>query len=938
LKKIFLLGIIQLLISFVFAQQKYWQQEANFNITVSLNDVDNTLTGFEEITYTNNSPDTLNFIWFHLWPNAYKNDKTAFSDQLLENGNTAFYFSEENKKGYINQLNFKVDKINAFTEDHPQHQDIIKLILPQPLAPSKSIKIETPFKVKLPYNFSRGGHTGQSYQITQWYPKPAVYDKNGWHEMPYLDQGEFYSEFGNFDVEITLPANYIVAATGELQNEKKWLKEKYNTLNFRPDGLEHSSKIKSSDLLATPVSSKEIKTINFKQNNIHDFAWFADKRFNIRQDTLKLNSGRIINVYAYFLPQKKDLWVNSISFMKKAILTKCDWIGEYPYNVMSVVDDAAVKAGGMEYPTVTILSAKGSEAYLEQVINHEIGHNWFYGILATDERKYPWMDEGINSYYDLKYGYKMDLKTNDFISKRLPEDIRSLALHSYIKFKKDQPIYTSSENFSQFNYGLIGYYKSALFFKKLEAEIGIDNFDKAMQAYFEKWKFKHPQPEDLKQIMEAVSGKSLDNTFSLLNQKGSLETPQHKKQIKLTSFFNTKETDKYNYISLAPVAGYNFYDKLMVGGLIHNYNLPSTAFQFAIAPMYATGTKKLNGIARAEYNWFPKTNGDKLTLSVAASLFTGGSFKDSTGKKNPLQYSKIVPSLKYVFANNNPRSYVKKYIQFKTFIIKETNILFTRDVVNNIDVITYPTSQRFLNQLQIGIENNRKLYPYNGIFQAEQGEGFVRLNFTGNYYFNYAKGGGLDVRFFVGKFIYTGDKSFATQYKTYPYHFNMTGAKGEEDYNYTNYFIGRNEFEGFASQQIMNRDGFFKVRTDLLSSKVGRTDDWLSAVNLITDIPDKINILNALPVKIPVRIFVDIGTYAEAWKKNSTSGRLLYDAGFQLSLFKNVLNIYVPVLYSKVYGDYFKSTIPEKRFQKNISFSIDIQRLKVANFFPQLNL
>jgi|GEM_PF-5321089 len=140
------------------------------------------------------------YIWIHLWPNAYKNDRTALSDQLLGNGRTDFYFSKEENKGYINRLNFKVDDEVAEIKGHPRHQDIVQLILPKPLAPGTSITIQTPFNVKIPHVFSRSGHVGNSFQLTQWYPKPAVYDKKGWHPMPYLDQGEFYSEFGNYNV------------------------------------------------------------------------------------------------------------------------------------------------------------------------------------------------------------------------------------------------------------------------------------------------------------------------------------------------------------------------------------------------------------------------------------------------------------------------------------------------------------------------------------------------------------------------------------------------------------------------------------------------------------------------------------------------------------------------------------------------------------------
>jgi hypothetical protein len=946
LKKLISLTIILFIVSNCFAQNKYWQQKTDYSISVTLNDTDNSLTGFEQIEYYNNSPDTLSFIWIHLWPNAYKNDKTAFSDQRLENGSTDFYFSEENKKGYINQLNFKVDKVNAATEDHPQHQDIVKLLLPQALAPGKSIKIETPFHVKLPYNFSRGGHVEQSYQITQWYPKPAVYDKTGWHEMPYLDQGEFYSEFGNFDVHITLPLNYVVAATGDLQNdeEKKWLKEYINFGNEVINKLKKNNQTKSISKTIIPSSEKN-KTLHYIQKNVHDFAWFADKTFIVQYDTLKLPSGKIIDAYTFVLPKNKDSWKNSISAIKKSILSKSEWLGEYPYNVVSVVDDASNKPGGMEYPTITTLISGGSEANLERVINHEVGHNWFYGILASNERMFPWMDEGMNTYYDRRYAavYYNAKDGNRFVPKqkfikdRVSAYPQKMILETYIKLKKDQPINTPSEKFLGINYGLSAYEKAGEWMMIVEKELGTTMFDSCMKEYYRRWRFKHPTPEDFKTVVEEVSDKSLTNTFALLNKKGLLEIPK-KKQIKLTSFFNFKETDKYHYISVAPALGTNLYDKTMLGVLIHNYNLPPSNLQFLVAPLYATGTKKLNGLGRVEYSWFPKTNGDKLTLSFAAAKFTGGSFKDSTGKENPLPFSKLVPTIKYVFAHKNPRSLIKKFIQFKGYFITETNLAFTRDFITGIETITYPKVERYINQLQVGVENNRVLYPYDATFQAEQGDGFVGVNITGNYHFNYQKNGGLDVRFFAGKFIYTGDKSFTTQYKTYPYHLNMTGPKGDEDYTYQNYFVGRSKFEGYASQQIMNRDGFFKVRTDLLSDKVGRTDDWLSAVNLVTDIPDKINILNALPIKIPIRIFVDIGTYAEAWKKSSTTGRFLYDAGFQLSLFKNVLNIYVPVIYSKVYGDYFKSTITEKRFQRNISFTIDLQQLKFSKIFPQAGL
>ena len=242
-----------------------------------------------------------------------------------------------------------------------------------------------------------------------------------------------------------------------------------------------------------------------------------------------------------------------------------------------------------------------------------------------------------------------------------------------------------------------------------------------------------------------------------------------------------------------------------------------------------------------------------------------------------------------------------------------------------------------MNQLLCVIENFRALYPYRGELKIEQAKDFVRTAFTGNCFFNYPKTGGLDVRLFAGKFFYTGSKTVTKQFETDRYHLNLTGANGYEDYTYSDYFIGRNRFDGLASQQIMMRDGGFKIKTDLLAEKIGKTDDWLVATNFTSSIPAGINPLSLLPIDIPLRIFVDIGTYADAWKQNSGLDHFLFDAGLQLSLLKNTVNIYVPLIYSKAYKDYIQSYVEQKgRFWKTISFSIDISNFNLRKIDKSL--
>lgn len=880
--------------------QHYWQQQVNHTIQVSLNDRDNQLDGFSSIEYINRSPDTLYYIWFHLWPNAYKNDRTAFSEQLLQNGNTAFYFTQEKNHGFINRLNFSTDDIPLQTIDHPIYQDVVKLVLPHPLPPKQKITINTPFHVQLPLNFSRGGYIGKSYQITQWFPKPAVYDRYGWHPMPYLDQGEFYSEFGNYNVHITVPELYEVAATGNLVSEE--------------------------------VQEGQ-KTFIFKQNNVHDFAWFADTAWQKQEKDIRIDN-RTVHLKVCYNAAHASWWKYSLDALERSVLTSSEWIGAYPYDVVTVIEKPFRNDGGMEYPTITLVAGSSDTSELHYIIRHEVGHNWFYGILASNERMHPWMDEGMNSYYDNRFrNNKPEQKPKGLFKKFNLSNFEPNALSTIYSVHADQPIETPADKFTDYNTALIPYEKAAQWMELLERKMGSEQFDDLMKAYFQKWKFRHPYPEDFKFMADSVSNSSLDDVFALLNKTGPLE-PYGKRKTSL-NFLTGIDDKPANNINFFPAAGYNMYDKLMGGIIIHNYSLPLPNFRFLFVPMYATNSKTFTGTASISYTHY-NNKGGNWKLFINAGRFSIDKFPDDENNMRYLYVEKIVPGFRYTFNKTYPRSTTRRYIQFKHFNLNETGLSFTLDTGAGTYKVTYPQNRSYINQLTLGIENSRKLYPYQLIAGAEQGAGFIKAQTTAKYYLNYAKGGGLNVRIFAGKFFYLDANTTAEKFKESRYYLNMTGPNGYEDYTYSNYFYGRNEFEGTATQQIMERDGFFKVRTDLLSNKIGRSDKWLAALNLSTTIPNQFNPLSLLPIKIPVRLFADIGTHAEAWEKDNTTGRFLYDAGIELPLF-GFARIYIPVIYSKVFKDYIKSTIPEKQFWKTISFSIDFQHLTLRKFMPQLS-
>ncbi|MFK8037313.1 MAG: M1 family metallopeptidase [Crocinitomicaceae bacterium] len=511
--------------------QSYFQQDVDYKIDVTLNDRNNTLSANVEFTYKNNSPNPLEFLYIHVWPNAYKNAETALGKQLYDMKEMALQYATDEEKGYIDSLDFKVNGEQADWAFDETHIDIVKLRLKNSLKPGESVKVSTPFKVKIPDgDISRLGHVGESYQITQWYPKPAVYDVDGWHQIPYLTQGEFYSEYGSFDVSITLPKNYVVGATGDLQtpSEIDFLNDyaartarKFETNGFTaPDGEKRRS---SSPF---PKSDTTFKTIRYTQDNVHDFGWFADKRFEVLKGEVKLpHSERVVTSWAMFVPHHAELWKDAIEYINDGTYYYSLWNGDYAYNHVTAVDGTISAGGGMEYPNVTVIGNASSKEQLEVVIVHEVGHNWFYGMLGSNERVHPWMDEGLNTLNEMRYintKYPNNTQTSDMLGKIAKtvhlehlnhSDMNDLMYRVTAGAGVDQPIELTSANYTSGNYGGIVYGKTGLVFTYLKDYLGDELFDKCMRSYFDIWHFKHPQPNDFRKVMEDVSGKDLSWLF-----------------------------------------------------------------------------------------------------------------------------------------------------------------------------------------------------------------------------------------------------------------------------------------------------------------------------------------------------------------------------------------------------------------------------------------
>lgn len=735
MKKNFVLFVLTLAITPLFSQnlpkllnQANWQQNVNYDIKVQLNSITNSLMAFEKMTYTNNSPNTLDTIYIHLWPNAYRNRTTAFAKQQLENGNTEFHFAPESDRGYIDSFDFKIngEKVELIPTSE---LDIAILKLKVPLKSGQQIEITTPFYVKLPKVFSRLGVEDSIYCITQWYPKPAVYDVNGWNPIPYLSQGEFYSEFGKFDVSITVPKNFVLAATGEVQDpkEKIWWTEK------------------SEDANATHFASTENKTLHFIQDSIHDFAWFASPLFSCDQSEVFLSNGKRVETWIFGQPKNKKTKPTGILHANEGVKFYSEKVGNYPYSIAQVVITPLKAGAGMEYPTITNCADDS-----KTTIIHEIGHNWFYGILGTNERDYPWMDESINTYYEnrhavynkneIEIGKKIDI--NSWIEGFNQSDF----LFRYASRKNmDQAGNLVSTEYTDNNYGAIIYAKNPLGFRYLENYLGTAKFDEMMQSFYEKWKFKHPLPNDFKQHAEAFTKENLSWFFEgvlgstqkldyklVSNKKGvltvknkgnlvaplaisqkqsdgkintiwvpgfegtktlniadlgfanpsqnakdyRLDAPSYsldlykqnngKTKVKFQPLLNL-ENGESKQVFWAPLYAYNIYNKSMLGLAFYNSLMPQKRNEFVIAPLYSFGTNDLNGYVQYWHNWY--TQGKIRNIQVG--------FKSARFASQGVFYNSGDPSIHAILEPNGSYygdiSY-EKFAPFITFNLQPKNL------------------------------------------------------------------------------------------------------------------------------------------------------------------------------------------------------------------------------------------------------------------------
>jgi hypothetical protein len=887
LKKLFIFPALIYVLSA--SAQSDWKQSLHYELRAKFNPTDKSLDALMKLRYTNHSPDTISFIWFHVWPNAYRNDKTLYSEQLLENGDTHFYFSSKEQKGYLNRLDFRVDGVLSVIQDHAEHIDIVKLILPKPLLPGDSLIINASFHLRLPYNFNGNGYRAQHYEWRNWYPEPAVYDARGWHPMPMLVQGGAFHEAADFEVEIETPLPYEIAASA------------------------------AADNLTT---TSESNLYHFSIKNANAFAWIADNHFLVKKDSLELPGGRMLSLLYFYTSSRSDHSKQIFASAKNGIRQLSAWMGPYPYQTLSILETTPMP--DQDFSGLICIGQNKKEAVRNAMLRKALIAQWFQTVLLTDQRGQPWLSKGFMEYY-----YQRLISPIPPTNQHKPAfSNKNLWLRVAENEKTTQPISSAAPVFSLENDSIIASKKAGYWVGRLQDEMGRDRFDKNMRLYFSQWQFKHPNTENLKKLLDSGAGKNLQALFKELSENKPM-VPQYGRTVKPTFIFSARNSERINYIGLAPLPGYNRYDGFMLGALVHNINLPENKFEFLFTPFYAFDSKSLVGLGRLSYSWHPENHFSRIRIGVNGAHFDSNKATDSTGNLLFENFSKLVPYIRVDFKPSNPRATIRKWMDFKTFLITEQTYDIESYAVSSKDSLTHPNAVsshfRYVNQLSFNLRDDRALYPYDLRAEFQQAELFYRINLKANYFMNYTDGGGLQVRLFAAKFGVWNPNNHTDVSRYEP---KLLGVNGEEDYLYEDYFVGRSASyavenssvpkAGIDAQQIMNRDGGLKLRIDQYDYVQGKSANWVSALNFNTSLP-----AHLFPFPVPLRIFFDVGTYSEAWQDNSPTSRFLYVGGIQFSLFHNVLNIYAPLFYSSDFKDVLIGT----DFGRRVTFSIDIQNI-----------
>jgi hypothetical protein len=472
---------------------EYWQQRANYAIRVALDPTTHVVTGSETITYANNSPDTLAFVWIQLDQNLFAPGSKGSQ-----------VFPQEGRfggSGFVGGYTIERVASGDIRLEHRIDDTMMRVDLAQPLPPGGSTTLSIDWRFTVPETGAdRMGRDGDLHLLAQWYPRMAVYDDvTGWNTLPYLGQGEFYLEYGDFDVEITVPAAWIVAATGALQNADEVLTQSQRDRLTKARSGKDVVQVVTEAELANPASFRPrtdgTLTWRFRAENVRDFAWATGP--DLVWDATSWND---VLTMAFYRPSAPASWREAAAMTQHSIEYYSKMLLPYPYPTASAVEGPVY---GMEYPMIVFVGSVPDREGLFDVIDHEWGHMWFPMIVGTDERRYAWMDEGIDTFIN-------QFSKKAYLPETQPVLQNVLEYSMAIEMIPEQSIATHADLFrSEMALGIAAYVKPAVFLNALRAVVGVEAFDRALAEFARVWAYKHPQPADFFRFMEDRLGEDL---------------------------------------------------------------------------------------------------------------------------------------------------------------------------------------------------------------------------------------------------------------------------------------------------------------------------------------------------------------------------------------------------------------------------------------------
>lgn len=473
-----------------FAQCDRWQQRITCDMSVDLDVKSHRFTGEQVLVYQNNSPDTLRQLFFHLYFNAFKpgsemdvRSRTIADPDQRVGARIAALKPEE--QGDLRCMDMLQDGKPVQLEPLGT---ILRVRLAKPILPRKSSRISFKFTGQVPVQIRRSGRNsaeGIAYSMTQWYPKVAAYDHQGWHADPYVGR-EFYGEWGDFGVRITLDSSFTIAATGELTNAAE---------------IGHGYAARTR----TQKRTDGKLTWVFKAKNVHDFGWSADPDY--KHVTAQVTGGPLLHFIYENKPELETLWKELPGYMVRNFQFMAEHFGAYPYPHFTFAQGGD---GGMEYPNLTLITGGRKLGSLVGTSVHESVHNWYYGMLASDEGSYPWLDEGFTEYASSEV--MRDLFPNSGTDRVHADAVN--AYRALAESAEHEPMSTHADHFTtNRGYGSTAYSKGEFFVDQLGYVIGDSTLHQGLLRYYNTCRFKHPEPIDVQRIMEKQSGLQLDWYF-----------------------------------------------------------------------------------------------------------------------------------------------------------------------------------------------------------------------------------------------------------------------------------------------------------------------------------------------------------------------------------------------------------------------------------------